>query len=151
MNGDRFRPELHLRQPGFIYSACAPFTKHRDRIQKFRDTGNLKPIYKNELGNPCFAHDAAHSDDKDLAKRTISGKILKDRANEIAINPKYDRYQRGLTSLVYNIFDKKIGSGAKVSEKEELVHELQKPVIKKFKRRKVCARFKDNMLDSRFS
>ena len=40
--GDKFMPELHLKQPGCTYSACEPFTKHRERIKKFRETGNLK-------------------------------------------------------------------------------------------------------------
>ena len=57
------------------------------RVQKFREKGNLKHIYRNELDKACFAHDAAYSDSKDLAKRTVSDKILKDRAYEIAINP----------------------------------------------------------------
>ena len=70
-------PELRLKQPGFTYSACGPFTKHRERIQKLRKTGNFKYLYRNELDKPCFAHDAAYSDCKDLAKRTISDKILK--------------------------------------------------------------------------
>ena len=77
MNDDKFMPELHLKQPGFTYSACAPFTKHCERIQKFREAGNLKHLYRNELGKACFTHDAAYSDSKDLAKRSISDKILK--------------------------------------------------------------------------
>ena len=75
--GDKFMPELHLKQPGFTYSACGPFTKHRERIQKFRETGNLKHLYRNELDKACFAHDAANFDSKDLAKRTISHKTFK--------------------------------------------------------------------------
>ena len=74
--GDKFMPELHLKQPGFTYSACGPFTKHCGRIQKFREEGNLKHLYRNELDKACFAHDAAQSDRKDLAKITISDKIL---------------------------------------------------------------------------
>ena len=128
-------PELHLRQSGFTYNACEPFTKHRERIQKFKETGNLKQIYKNELGKACFAHDAAFSDSKDLAKTTISDKILKDRAYEIAINPKYDGYQRVLANMMYKFFDKKTGSGAGASVNEELAQELHKPVIQKLKRR----------------
>ena len=80
MTGDRFIPELQLKQPGFTYSACRPFTKHRERLQKYRETNNLKHLYGNELDKACFAHDAAHSDSKDLAKRTISYNILKDTA-----------------------------------------------------------------------
>ena len=64
-----------------------------------------------------------------LTKRTISDKILKDRAYEIVINPKYDGYERGLASMVYKVFDKKIGSG--VSVNEELAQELHKPLIQK--------------------
>ena len=77
LTGDKFMPELHLKQPGFT-GACRSFTKHRERIQKFRETGNLKHLYRNELDKACFAHDAAYSESKDLGKRTISGKILKD-------------------------------------------------------------------------
>ena len=136
-------PNLHLEQPGFAYSTCEPFTKHRERIQTFREKGNLKHLYRNELDKACFAHDAAYSESKDLAKRTISDKILKDRAYEIARNRKYDGYQRALASMVYKFFDKKTGSGASVNE--QLAEEVHKQVTKKFKRRKVYARFKDNI------
>ena len=112
-----------------MYSACGPFTKHREKIQKFRETGNLKDIYKNELDKACIALDAAYSHSKDLAKKTtLSDKILKGRDYEIAINSKYDGYQRGLASMVYKFFDKKTGSGACVNEKQ--AQELHKPVIK---------------------
>ena len=64
--------ELHLKQPGFTYSTCGPFTKHRERIKrKFRETGNLKHLYRNELERACFAPNAAYSDSKDLAQRAI--------------------------------------------------------------------------------
>ena len=76
-----------------------PFPKNCERIQKFRKTSNLNHIYENELDKACFAQDAAYSDSKDLAKTTISDKILKDRAYQIAINPKYDGYQRGFAML----------------------------------------------------
>ena len=79
--GDKFLPGLHLRQPAFTYSACGTFTKLHERIQKFEESGNLKPIYKNEKG--CFSHYAAYSESKDLAKRTISDKNLKERAYEM--------------------------------------------------------------------
>ena len=75
-----------MKQLGFTYTACEPFTKHRERIQKFRETGNLKHLYRNELDKACFAHDAAYSHSNDLAKRTISDKIFKNRAYEIARN-----------------------------------------------------------------
>ena len=76
MAGHKFMPELHLKQSEFTYSACGPFTRHHERIQKFRETVNLKHLYRNELDKACFAHDAAYSDNKGLAKRTIPGKIL---------------------------------------------------------------------------
>ena len=64
----KYMPELHLKQPGFTHSVCGPFTKHRERIQKFREICNLKHLYKYELNKACFAHDAAYPDSKDLAK-----------------------------------------------------------------------------------
>ena len=109
-------PELHLKQPGFPYSTCGSFTKHREKIQKFRETGNLKHLYRNELNKAYFAHDAAYCDSKDLAKRTISDKILKDRAYEIARKCGYDWYQRALASMVYTFFDKKTVAGISVNE-----------------------------------
>ena len=67
--GDKFIPKLHTRKPWFTCRACRLFTKTCERIQKFRETGHLKHIYKNELDNACFPHDAAYSDSKDLAKK----------------------------------------------------------------------------------
>ena len=87
MTGDKFMPELIW--PEFTCSACGPFTKYRGRIQRFREIGNLKHIYRNELDKAWFAPDAAYSDSNDLAKRTISDKILKDTAYGIARNPNY--------------------------------------------------------------
>ena len=140
-------PEIHLRQPQFTYSACGPFTKHEQRIQKFKETGDTKYIYKNELDKACFVHDAAYSDSKDLTKRTVADKILKNRAFDIAKDPKYDGYQRGLASMVYKFFDSKVsGSGAKLRpENEQLANELHKPIIRKFEKRKVYSTFKDNI------
>ena len=71
--GDIFMSEMHLRQPGFIYSACGPFTKNKERIQKFKVTGDLRYIYQNELDKACFPHDMAFGDFKDL---TISEVVL---------------------------------------------------------------------------
>ena len=112
-------------------------------IQKFRETCNLKHSYRNELEKTCFAHDAAYSESKDLARRTTSDKILKDRAYETAKGCGYGGYQRALAGMVYKFFDKKTRSGRSVNE--QLVEELHKPVTKKFKRRKVYMRFKDNI------
>ena len=106
--GDKFIPEMHLRQPGFTYSACGPFTKNKERIQKFKETGDSRYIYQNELDKACFQHDMAYGDYKDLTRRTAADKALRDKAFNIAKNPEYDGYQRGLASIVYKLLDKKI-------------------------------------------
>ena len=80
--GDKLMPGLHLKQLGFIYKACGPFTKHRERIKNFRETSNVKHLYRTELDKACSDNEAAYSDSKFLAKRTISDKILKNRAYE---------------------------------------------------------------------
>ena len=67
---DKFMPEMHLKEPGFTYSACRPFTKNKERIEKIMQTGNTDFIYKNELDNACFQHDMAYGKSKDLTKRT---------------------------------------------------------------------------------
>ena len=107
LTGDKLMSELHWKEPGFTYSACGPFPKHRERIQKIGEIGRLKRSYRNELDKPCFAHDARYSDSKDLAKKTLPDKVLKDKADEIARNCKYDEYQRALASIAYKFFDKK--------------------------------------------
>ena len=146
--GDKIgMPEMHLRQPGFTYSACGPFTRHKQRFQKFMQTGDTNYIYRNELDEACFAHDSAYSESKDLAKRTQSDKLLKDKAFAIANNLKYDGYQRGLASMVYKFLDKKSkGAGVKNKIKQnQLVNEPHKPIIRNFKKRKVYSSFKDNI------
>ena len=105
--GDKFMPEMHLKQTQFTYSACAPFNKNKERIQKFKETGDSRYIYRNELDKACFQHDMAYGDFKDLAKRIAADKVLRDKAFNIAKDPKYDGYQRGLASMVYKFFDKK--------------------------------------------
>ena len=146
MVGDKFMPEMHLRQPGFTYSACCPFTKNKERIDKFMTTGSTDLIYKNELDKACFKNDMAYGKSKDLVRRTQSDKFLRDKAFIIASDPKYDGYQRGLASMVYNFFDKKSkGSGIINESNYQLANELHKPIIKKFKKRKVYSSFKDNI------
>ena len=76
--GDKFMPEMYLKQPGFTYSACGPFTKNKERIEKFMHTGNINFIYRNELDKACFQHGMAYGKSKDLAKRTQSDKVLRD-------------------------------------------------------------------------
>ena len=159
--GDRFMLEMHLRQTRFVYSACGPFTRHKERIKEFKRTGDTRYIYRNELDKACFQHDSAYADHKDLINRTEADKALIDKAYDIASNPKYDGYQRGLASMVYKFFDKKstaepsslerMGSGFKKlknttkSNSSILADELHKPITKKFDKRKVYSQFKDNI------
>ena len=98
-------PEMHLRQPGFTYSACGPSTRNKQRIQKFMQTGDTNYIYRNKLDKACFQHDMAYGKYKDLERRTQSDKVFKEKTFEIANNPRYDRYQRGLAAMVYKFFD----------------------------------------------
>ena len=142
--GDKFMPEMHLRQPQFVYSACGPFTRHKERIKEFKRTADTRHIYRNELDKACFQHDSAYADHEVLINRTKSDKFLRDKAYNIASNPEYDGYQRGLASMVYKLFDKKsMGSG--IASTLILTDELHKPVIKKFNKRKVYSQFKDNI------
>ena len=106
MAGDKFMPEMHLKQPGFTYSACGPFTKNKERIQKFMQTEDINYIYRKDLDKACFQHDMAYGKYKDLTKRTQSDKFLRDKALEIASNPKYDGYQRGLASMLFKFLKK---------------------------------------------
>ena len=121
LTGDKFMPEMYLRQPGFTYSGCGPFTKSKERIQKFKQTGDSRYIYKNELDKACSQHDMANGAFKDLKKRTAVDKVLRDKAFNIDKNPKYDGYQKGLASMVYRFFDKKTkGSGATLANKSAI-------------------------------
>ena len=91
----------------------------------------------------------AHGDFKDLKRRTFSEKVLRDKAFNIAKNPKYDGYQRGLVSMVYKFFDKKSkGSGVANNETKQNLQsakELHKPIIRNFFLKKVYSGFKDNI------
>ena len=150
--GNQFMPEMYLRQPQFTYNDCGPFTKNKERIKNFRETGDAKYIYRNELDKAFFQHDMAYGDFKNLAKRTTADKFLRDKAFNIAKDPKYDGYQQGLAFMVYKFFDRKSkGSGVankSVSENQQLAEELHKPIIRKFKKRKVHSVFKDNIWDA---
>ena len=160
--GDKFMPEMHLRQTQFVCSACGPFTRHKERIKEFKRTGDTRLLHRNELDKACFKHDAAYAKYKDVENRLISDQKLRNRAYDFASNPKYDGYQRGLASMVYAFFDSKVapldkktmsGKGnAKHSSLERtnevdkiLAEELHKPVIKKFNKRKVYSQFKDKL------
>ena len=78
----------------------AKHLQKKGRIQKSKETGDTNYIYKNELDKACFQHDMVYGDFKDIKRRTASDKILRDKAFNIAKNPKYDGYQRGLASMV---------------------------------------------------
>ena len=162
--GDKRIHEMYLRQLGFTYSACGPYTKNKERIQKFKERGDSRYTYQNELHKACFQHGMAYGESKYLNRRTASDKILCDKAFIIAKNPKYNGYQRGLTSFVYRFFDKKssaararsetlatrnkfAGSGIKnenISNKE-LAQELHKPIIRTFNKSKIYSSFIDNI------
>ena len=117
---------MHLKQPGFTYSACGPFLKNKERIEKFMQTGNTNFIYKNELDKVCFQDNMAYGKSKDSAKRIQSDKILRDKAFKIMSDPKYDGYQRGLE---LKFFDKKSsGSGIVNETNYQLANELHKPL-----------------------
>ena len=115
--------EMHLRQPGFTYRACEPFTKNKKRIQKFKEGGDLRYINQNKLEKVCFQHDMADGNFKDLSRRIASNKMLHDKAFNIAKSLKNDGYQPKLAWMVYKCFEKKkiSGSGIKnenISNKE---------------------------------
>ena len=96
---DTFLPEIHFKQHGFTYSTCSPFTNNKKKQkQKFKKPGDLWYIYKTELDKASFHHDMTYGDFKDLVKRTVSDKVLCNKAFNIAKNPKYDGHQRGLAS-----------------------------------------------------
>ena len=105
---------MHLRQPGFTYSVCRPFTKNKERIQKFKITGDSRYIYQNEIDKACFQHVMAHGDFKKLPRRTASDKSGGGIKNEIMPN-------------------------------KDLAEELNKPIIRKFEKRKVHSSYIDNI------
>ena len=92
--GDKFMHEMYLKQPRYAYSACGPFTKNKERIQKFQQTGQSWYIHHNKLDKTCLQHGMAYWDFKYLTRRTTSGKILPDKAFNIVKNPRYDGCQR---------------------------------------------------------
>ena len=139
-------PGMHLKQLGFTYSACGPFTKNNKRIEKFMQTGNTDFNYKNDLDKACFQHDMSYGKLKDLEKRTQPDKVLRNKTFRIASDPKYDAYQRELGSMVYKFFDKKAsGNGIANEPHYQLADELHKPIITKFKKRKVYSSFTENI------
>ena len=144
--GDKFMSEMHLKQPVFTYSACGSFTKNKERVEKFMQTGKKDFIYRNELHKACFQHDMGYGKSKDLTERNQADKVLRDKAFKIASDPNYDGYQRELASMVYKFFDKKSSrSDVATQPNYQLVNELHRQIIRKFKRQKVYSAFKDNI------
>ena len=110
---------MQLRQPGFTYSACRSFTKNKERIQKFKEAGDSRYIYQNELDKAYFQRDMAYGGLKNLTRRTTFDKILRDKSFNIAKTPKYNRYEKSLASMVYN----------KNLPDQQLAEELHKPIV----------------------
>ena len=107
---DKFMPKMHLR------NACGPFTKNKERIQNYKETGDSTYIDQNKLDQACFQHDMAHGDFNDMSRKAVCPKILHVKACNIAKNPKYLQYQKGLASVVYKCLDKKSSGAAVKSE-----------------------------------
>ena len=121
--------EMHLKQPGFTYSACGIFTKNKERIEKFMQTGNTHFIYKNELDKACFQHDMTYDKSKDLGKSTQSGRFLRNKSFKITSDLKYYGWLSKRTSFSgLQVFDKKYsGSGIAKEPNYQLADELHKP------------------------
>ena len=148
-SGDWSMPEMHFKQPGFTYSDCEPFTKNKERIQKLKKktkTGDAKYICRTKLDKACVQHDVAYRNFKDLVRRAASDKGLRDKAFNIAKNPKYDGCQRDLASVVYKCFDQKTPGGAtKSMPNQQLPNELMNRLFKFKKKKKVYSSYKDNI------
>ena len=106
--GNKFIPELQpWNSKVKKYSACGPFIKHDQGINKFLNTGLLLEIYKNELDKACFQHDMARNKYKNLKRRTQSDIVLKNKAYKIATNPNYDGFQRAVASMISTFFNER--------------------------------------------
>ena len=139
--GDKFMPELHLKQPGFTYSACGSLTRNKERIEMFMQTGNTDFIYRDELDKACFQHDMAYRKSKEIEKRTQSDKVLRDKAFKIASDPnmlviKEDQLQWFTSYLI----KKSSGSGVATEPSE-----LHRQIIRKIERQNVYSSFRDNI------
>ena len=136
---------MHLRQPGFTYSACGSFTKNKERIEKFMKTENTDFFIEMNLIKLAFSMIWLMVNRR-IQEKTQSDKVLRDKAFKVASDPKYDGYQRGLASMVYKFFDKKSsGTGITNEINYQLANEVHKAIIRKFKKRKVYSSFRDNI------
>ena len=148
--GNKFMPEMHLKQPHFTYSACGPFTKNKE-LKNLCSLETQILFTEMSLIRPVFSMIWLMVN-QDLIKRTQSDKVLRYKAFKIASNPKYDGYQRGLDSMVYKFFDKKFsrsGVAASLANKSDtkpnyqLANELHRQITRKITRRKVYSSFGD--------
>ena len=127
---------MHLRQPRF-YNPWEPFTKNKERIQKFKGTCDSIYIYQNELDKACFQHDKAYGDFKGFPRRTVSDKLLHDKIFNLAKNPTYVGYQHELASMIYIFFDKRSSGDAMCTDmcmicaRSENLAAREKPAVKK--------------------
>lgn len=150
--GDKFIPEIHLRQHGFTY---ADHYKNI-RIQKFKEIGYLRHIYQKELHKAYFQQDRAQGAYKDISRKIAFSKVLSVKAFAIASNTQYNGYLRGLSSMVNKFYERKSRDTATyivtgiVSEYEQLSNELHKTITKIFEKRKVSSSLQDNIWDVDF-
>ena len=112
-----------------------------------QNTEGLQYIYQNQVDRARFQNEMAYEEFEDLSRRTASNKILQDKVFNIAKISKHDEYQRGLGSMVHK---KKFGwccSNENMSNQPplKLAEELRKPIIRKFKKRKVYSYFIGNI------
>ena len=137
---------MHLKQPGFTYSACGPFTKKTKKELKRLCRQEIQ-ILVTEMSLIKLALSTIWPRvNQRIQQRTQLDKVLRDKAFKIGSHSKYDGHQRGLVSMVYKFFDKK-SSGCRVDAEPnyQLANELQRQIIRKFKRRKVYSSFRDNI------
>ena len=137
--GDKFMSEMHLRQPRFTYSACEPFTKNKERIQKLKKQ-EIQAIFTK-------INQRKHVLNMIWLMEILKMQLKEDVTFKIASDQKYDRYQRGLASMVYKFFDKKSSGSGLPSNKEnmQIANEFHKPIIRKLKKRKLYPSFRDNI------
>ena len=139
--GDTFMPEMHLEQPGLLIVLVVHLLKKRKNWNIYKNWKS-NCIYINDLNKACFQHNMVYGRSKDLARRTESDKVLRDKAFEIASNPKYDGYQRRLASMVYMFSDKKSTASGVATPNYQLANELHKQFIRRSKRRKFILHLK---------
>ena len=105
LHGNKFTPEVHLRQPEFTYSACWSFTKNKERIQESKLTGDLRYTYQIESDKSRFRYGMTYGDFHDFPRKATSAKILCEKTFNITKNLKYDGYHHRVTSVVYKFFN----------------------------------------------